>query len=160
MHAAEELAARDPGCGVQDTALADQNSVAGLTPEESREERGKAWMASLAWQGAAGIISVAGPWIISCPTLLGGGTACWWERALVPEASSPVARSNPFSICPFIYYLPLSLALFFISWFPLLLALERAVLWGAQGQQQILFVLLLCQLSLLHRWDCVARTVN
>lgn len=72
----------------------------------------------------------------ACTALLGGGTACWWECSLVPKVCSPVALSNPFSICPFIYYLLLSLALFFISGFPMLLAQGEAVLGGTHGQQQ------------------------
>lgn len=84
----------------------------------------------------------------ACTMLLGGGTACWWERSLVPRACSLVACSIPSSICPFIYYLLLSLALSSVSWFLMLLARKGAVLWGAPGQQQMLlyssFVSLSC----------------
>lgn len=122
-------------CGVQDTSRTDPRFVVGLIHRENREERGEVPLVSLAWRGATGIISAAGPWLLPAP-LLGGGTACWWERSVVPKACSPVAPSNPFSICPFIYYLPLSLALFFVSWFLMLVAGEGAVLRGRRGQQQ------------------------
>jgi len=121
--------------GMQDTSLTDLRFAAGLTHGESREERGEA-------AGEAGLAGSDGdnfcgrPLAPARPALLGGGTACWWEHSLVPKACSPVARSNPFSICPFIYYLPPSPALFRVCRFLMPLAQEGAVLWGARGQQR------------------------
>lgn len=123
------------GCGVQDASLTDPRFVAGLTHGENRGE-GRSMVGKPGLAGSDGDNLCGRTLAPACPALLGGGTACWWERSLVPKACSPVAHSNPFSICLFIYYLLLSLALFFVSWFPMLLAWEGSVLWGTRGQQQ------------------------
>lgn len=129
LHAARRVAARNRGCvcDVQNTSLTGLCFVAGLTRGENKGE-GRGMVGTPGLAGSARDNLCGRTLAPACPTLLSRGTACWWERCLVPKACSPFSCSNPFSICPFIYYLPSSFALFFTSQFLMLLAQEGAVL--------------------------------
>lgn len=85
-------------CGVQDTSRTDPRFVVGLTHGENREERGEVRLVSLAWRGATGIISAAGPWLHRCSVgaLPAGGNAVWFPRLvlrLLPLTPFPSVHS-------------------------------------------------------------------